>query len=101
MIYNKILFYFYGHFGSINRYKRIFHYNQTYIPLSSSLGLYNQIIKSKHLIMTDPDRFHKFYTDKIFKKYDKDNSNLLDRGELKQWLRNEVKNTRLKKDDVR
>lgn len=48
------------------------------------------------------DKFCRNYTDKIFNKYDRNGSNVLDRGELKSWLRHEVKNTTtLKKTEVK
>ena len=47
------------------------------------------------------DLFCRSYTDKIFTKYDKDRSNVLDRGELKKWLKTEMTNNPFKKADLR
>jgi hypothetical protein len=47
------------------------------------------------------DRFCRTYTDKIFTKYDQNGNNVLDRGELKFWLRNELSNTPFRKAEVR
>lgn len=49
------------------------------------------------------DSFCKAYTDKIFSKYDKNRSNVLDRSELKFWLRQEMANTNtpFKKNEIR
>lgn len=45
--------------------------------------------------------FCKSYTDKIFKKYDQNNNHVLDRGELKLWLKQELAHTPFKKAEVR
>lgn len=50
------------------------------------------------------DKFCRSYTDKIFNKYDQNGNNVLDRGELKLWLRQEMSNnanTFMKKTDVK
>lgn len=47
------------------------------------------------------DKFCRTYTDKIFTKYDQNGNNVLDRGELKFWLRNELSNTPFRKAEVR
>lgn len=47
------------------------------------------------------DGFCRSYTDKIFTKYDKNNNNVLDRGELKFWLRQELVNSPFRKSEVR
>ncbi len=43
------------------------------------------------------EQFCRTYVDKIFGKYDKDGNNVLNRGELKQWLRNSLKDSPFKK----
>jgi Ca2+-binding EF-hand superfamily protein len=43
------------------------------------------------------DKYCRSYVDKIFSKFDANGNNVLDRGELKQWLRLEVKNSPFKK----
>lgn len=47
------------------------------------------------------DKYCRTYVDKIFGKYDKNGNNVLDRGELKQWLRHEIKDSPFKKEEIR
>ena len=54
--------------------------------------------------MSTDERSHSFctgYVKMIFNQWDKDNSGVLDRSELKQWLKQELKEKPLRKKQVK